>query len=240
MGTGQPAGKRRRGWRWLLIVPFVLVLFSVLQVLVLRFVDPPFSMVMAADQAGRWIHGPDRSLVAYDWVDHGQMAACLPISLVAAEDQQFPFHRGFDLDAIAKARRHNERGGKVRGASTISQQVAKNLFLWQGRSWLRKGLEAWYTALIELFWPKQRIIEIYANIAEFGPGVYGAQAASRRFFGRDAARLSAGQCARLAAVLPSPRRYNAATPGPYVQRRAAWIQRQVRQLGGPGYLQEQR
>lgn len=239
MGTGQPAGKRRRGWRWLLIVPFVLVLFSVLQVLVLRFVDPPFSMVMAADQAGRWIHGPDRSLVAYDWVDHGQMAACLPISLVAAEDQQFPFHRGFDLDAIAKARKHNERGGKVRGASTISQQVAKNLFLWQGRSWLRKGLEAWYTALIELFWPKQRIIEIYANIAEFGPGVYGAQAASRRFFGRDAARLSAGQCARLAAVLPSPRRYNAATPGPYVQRRAAWIQRQVRQLGGPGYLQEQ-
>lgn len=239
MGTGQPAGKRRRGWRWLLIVPFVLVLFSVLQVLVLRFVDPPFSMVMAADQAGRWIHGPDRSLVAYDWVDRGQMAACLPISLVAAEDQQFPFHRGFDLDAIAKARRHNERGGKVRGASTISQQVAKNLFLWQGRSWLRKGLEAWYTALIELFWPKQRIIEIYANIAEFGPGVYGAQAASRRFFGRDAARLSAGQCARLAAVLPSPRRYNAATPGPYVQRRAAWIQRQVRQLGGPGYLQEQ-
>ena len=239
MGMGQPAGKRRRGWRWLLIVPFVLVLFSVLQVLVLRFVDPPFSMVMAADQAGRWIHGPDRSLVAYDWVDHGQMAACLPISLVAAEDQQFPFHRGFDLDAIAKARRHNERGGKVRGASTISQQVAKNLFLWQGRSWLRKGLEAWYTALIELFWPKQRIIEIYANIAEFGPGVYGAQAASRRFFGRDAARLSAGQCARLAAVLPSPRRYNAATPGPYVQRRAAWIQRQVRQLGGPGYLQEQ-
>jgi monofunctional biosynthetic peptidoglycan transglycosylase len=223
----------------LLIVPFVLVLFSVLQVLVLRFVDPPFSMVMAADQAGRWIHGPDRSLVAYDWVDHGQMAACLPISLVAAEDQQFPFHRGFDLDAIAKARRHNERGGKVRGASTISQQVAKNLFLWQGRSWLRKGLEAWYTALIELFWPKQRIIEMYANIAEFGPGVYGAQAASRRFFGRDAARLSAGQCARLAAVLPSPRRYNAATPGPYVQRRAAWIQRQVRQLGGPGYLQEQ-
>ncbi|MGN0863165.1 MAG: monofunctional biosynthetic peptidoglycan transglycosylase [Stenotrophomonas koreensis] len=239
MGTGQPAGKRRRGWRWLLIVPFVLVLFSVLQVLVLRFVDPPFSMVMAADQAGRWIHGPDRSFLAYDWVDHGQMAACLPISLVAAEDQQFPFHRGFDLDAIAKARRHNERGGKVRGASTISQQVAKNLFLWQGRSWLRKGLEAWYTALIELFWPKQRIIEIYANIAEFGPGVYGAQAASRRFFGRDAARLSAGQCARLAAVLPSPRRYNAATPGPYVQRRAAWIQRQVRQLGGPGYLQEQ-
>lgn len=239
MGTGQPAGKRRRGWRWLLIVPFVLVLFSVLQVLVLRFVDPPFSMVMAADQAERWIHGPDRSFLAYDWVDREQMAACLPISLVAAEDQQFPFHRGFDLDAIAKARRHNERGGKVRGASTISQQVAKNLFLWQGRSWLRKGLEAWYTALIELFWPKQRIIEMYANIAEFGPGVYGAQAASRRFFGRDAARLSAGQCARLAAVLPSPRRYNAATPGPYVQRRAAWIQRQVRQLGGPGYLQEQ-
>jgi monofunctional biosynthetic peptidoglycan transglycosylase len=237
MGTDLPTGKRRMRLRWLLWAPLVLMVFSVLQVAVLRFVDPPLSMVMASDQVGRWIHGPDRSMVAYAWVDGRQMAGCLGVSLVAAEDQQFPFHHGFDLDAIAKARNYNARGGKVRGASTISQQVAKNLFLWHGRSWLRKGLEAWYTALIELMWPKSRIIEVYANIAEFGDGVYGAQAASRRFFGRDAQRLNAGQCARLAAVLPAPRRYDAANPGPYVRRRAQWIERQVRQLGGPAYLE---
>ena len=237
MGTVQPPGKRRRRWRWVVMAPVVLALFSILQVGLLRFVDPPFSMVMAIDQVQRLTLGPERTLLAYDWVDREQMAACLPISFVAAEDQQFPFHRGFDTQAISKALAHNGRGGKLRGGSTISQQVAKNLFLWQGRSWLRKGLEAWYAALVELLWPKSRIIEMYANIAEFGDGVYGVQAASRRFFGRDAARLNSGQCARLAAVLPAPKRYNAAQPGPYVQRRARWIERQVRQLGGPGYLE---
>lgn len=237
MGTDLPTGKRRMRLRWLLWAPVVLIGFSVLQVAVLRFVDPPLSMVMAADQAGRWIHGPDRSLLAHQWVDRQDMASCVLISMVAAEDQQFPFHRGFDRRAIERALEHNAEGGKVRGASTISQQVAKNLFLWQGRNWLRKGLEAWYTLWIELLWPKARIAEVYANIAELGDGVYGVQAASRRYFGRDAANLNADQCARLAAVLPSPRRYNAAHPGPWVQRRARWIQRQVRQLGGPAYLE---
>ena len=124
----------------------------------------------------------------------------------------------------------------MRGASTISQQVAKNLFLWSGRSWVRKGIEAWYTVLIEALWPKQRILEMYANIAEFGDGVYGAQAAARSFFGKDASRLSPAESARLAAVLPNPRRYNARNPGPYVQRRSNGIQRQMRHLGGNAYL----
>ena len=124
-----------------------------------------------------------------------------------------PDHNGFDLQAIEKARDHNARGGRLRGASTISQQVAKNLFLWQGRSWIRKGLEVWYTVLIEALWPKERILEMYANIAEFGDGVYGAQAAAQKFWGKDAARLSPAESARLAAVLPAPRRYNAAAPG---------------------------
>lgn len=236
MGTGQPTGKRRRRWRWVLIVPVVLVLFSILQVAVLRFVDPPFSMVMAIDQVQRLVRGPERNLLAYDWVDREQMAACLPISFVAAEDQQFPFHRGFDTQAISKALAHNERGGKLRGGSTISQQVAKNVFLWQGRSWLRKGLEVWYTLLMEVLWPKSRILEVYANVAEFGDGIYGVQAASQRYWGKNAAALGPMESARLAAVLPAPRRYNARNPGPYVQRRAAWIQRQARQLGGAGYL----
>ena len=166
------------------------------------------------------------------------IATSLPMSVIAAEDQNFARHPGFDLDAIGKAMDNNARGGRVRGGSTISQQVAKNLFLWQGRSWVRKGLEAWYTVLIEAMWPKQRILEVYVNIAEFGDGIYGAQAAARSYWRKDAARLSGAESARLAAVLPAPRRYSAVRPGPYVQRRAAWIQRQVRQLGGAGYLQQ--
>ena len=124
----------------------------------------------------------------------------------------------------------------MRGASTISQQLAKNLFLWRGRSWVRKGLEVWYTMLIEAMWPKARILEVYANVIEYGDGVYGAQAASRRFFGKDAPRLNAAEAARLAAVLPAPRKYSVAKPGPYVQRRSRSIQRQMRALGGPEYL----
>lgn len=230
--------RRRRWLRWVLLTPVLLALFSVLQVLVLRVVDPPFSTVMALRQMEAFAEGDWKFRIHYQWRDWEQMAASVPISLVAAEDQRFPEHSGFDLKAIEKAREHNAQGGRLRGASTISQQTAKNLFLWQGRSWLRKGLEAWYTVLIETLWPKQRILEVYANIAEFGDGTYGVQAAARRYWGKDASRLSPAESARLAAVLPSPRRYNAANPGPYVQRRAAWIQRQARQLGGAGYVEQ--
>ena len=232
-------GTRRRRWlRRLLWAPVVFAVFSVVQVLVLRFVDPPFSTVMLFRQVEAVAQGDWKFRLHYQWCDLEDMARSVPISLVAAEDQRFPEHNGFDLQAIEKAREHNERGGRLRGASTISQQTAKNLFLWQGRSWLRKGLEVWYTVLIEALWPKQRIIEMYANVAEFGDGIYGVQAASRSYWGKDAARLSPAESARLAAVLPSPRRYNAAKPGPYVQRRAAWIQRQARQLGGADYVDD--
>lgn len=230
-------GRRRRGWRLLLWVPVLLLVSSVLQVMVLRFVDPPISTVMILRQLEAWGEGDWKFRLHYQWRDLDQMAASVPISLVAAEDQRFPEHHGFDLKAIEKARKHNADGKRLRGASTISQQTAKNVFLWQGRSWLRKGLEAWYTLLIELIWPKQRILEVYANVAEFGDGIYGVQAAAQRYWGKDAARLSPAESARLAAVLPAPRRYNAAQPGPYVQRRATWIQRQARQLGGSGYLE---
>lgn len=175
--------------------------------------------------------------LSYTWRDYGQISAQLPIALVAAEDQKFPVHRGFDLEAIDKALDSNARGGRVRGGSTISQQVAKNLFLWSGGGYFRKGLEAWYTLLIETMWSKQRILEVYANIAEFGDGVYGAEAAAQAFFGKPASALTAAESARLAAVLPNPKKYSARSPGPYVQRRAAWIQRNVRNLGGPAYLE---
>jgi monofunctional biosynthetic peptidoglycan transglycosylase len=230
------AAGRRRWFRLLLLGLLMAVLVSIAQVLALRVVDPPFSAFMAERQLSAWISGDWSWGVAYDWRDLDSVAPSLPLALVAAEDQNFPFHYGFDFKAIEKARASNARGHKVRGASTISQQVAKNLFLWSGRSWLRKGLEAWYTVLIETFWPKHRILEMYTNIAEFGDGIYGAQAASRQFFGRDASQLTPAQSARLAAVLPSPRRYDASRPGPYVQRRSTGIQRQMRHLGPSGDL----
>ena len=245
------AGPRRRRWRgWLWKLPLAFVVFSIAQVLALRFIDPPFSMFMVARQLDAALAGDVRFRIAHDWRDMDAMSANLPLALVASEDQNFASHGGFDFKAIEKAQKHNEkmieraekRGKPVRrlrGASTISQQTAKNLFLWQGRGptrWLRKGLEVWYTALIEVLWPKRRILEMYANFAEFGDGIYGAQAAARSFFRKDASRLSAAEAARLAAVLPSPKRYSAARPGPYVQRRTNAIQRQMRYMGGSDYL----
>lgn len=227
---------RRRWLRRLLLLPPALLLLSILQVLTLRFVDPPFSSFMAIRQFQAWRQGDWSFRIAHDWRDLGRISPNLALALVAAEDQNFAEHHGFDLQAIEKARKQNARGRKVRGGSTISQQTAKNLFLWSGRSWVRKGIEAWYTVLIETLWPKWRILEVYANIAEFGDGVYGAQAAARSFFGRDARSLTASQGARLAAVLPNPKRYNARNPGPYVQRRSNAIQRQMRQVGGSAYL----
>ena len=235
------AGGRKRKPRWgrrLLALPVLFVLFTTLQVLVLRFIDPPFTTFMAARQLSAWTGGDRGFRLSHEWRDLDRISPHLPLAMIAAEDQNFTRHHGFDLDAIAKARANNAKGRKVRGASTISQQTAKNLFLWSGRSWARKGLEAWYTLLIEVLWPKWRILEVYANVAEFGDGVYGAQAAARTYFGKDAARLGPAEAARLAAVLPSPKRYSAARPGPYVQRRARAIERQMRQLGGTGHLRQ--
>jgi monofunctional biosynthetic peptidoglycan transglycosylase len=228
--------KRRRWWRRLLWLPVWFVVFTVLQVLILRFVDPPFSTMMAERQMEAFFAGEDDFDLSYDWRDADRISKQLSLALVASEDQRFPTHRGFDFEAIEKARANNAKGRKVRGGSTISQQLAKNLFLWRGRSWVRKGLEAWYTMLIEALWPKARIMEVYMNVIEYGDGVYGAQAASRRFFGKDASKLGPAEAARLAAVLPNPRKYNAAKPGPYVQRRTRAIQRQMNALGGPAYV----
>lgn len=245
------AVKGRRRWRaWLWKLPVLLMLFSVAQVLVLRFIDPPFSMFMLVRQLDAAFDGHFRFRITYDWHDMAEISPNLPLAMIASEDQNFANHNGFDFDAIEKAQAHNERMARqaekrgrpvrrLRGASTISQQTAKNLFLWSGGGWtrmLRKGVEVWYTALIEVLWPKQRILEVYVNIAEFGDGIYGAQAASRKFFRKDAARLTAAEAARLAAVLPNPKRYNAGNPGPYVQRRSNAIQRQMRQIGGAAYL----
>ena len=226
--------RRLRGWWWKL--PLCLLALSVAQVAVLRVVDPPLSSFMVIRQFAAWGVGDREFRISYDWRDFDRISAQLPLALVASEDQNFAVHHGFDLRAIDQARRAHAQGRRLRGGSTISQQTAKNLFLWGGRSWLRKGIEAWYTVLIEALWPKRRILEVYANIAEFGDGVYGAQAAAQRYFGRDASALGAVEAARLAAVLPNPKRYSAASPGPYVQRRTRAVQRQMRAIGGVAYL----
>jgi len=230
--------RRKRRWlRWIFLwLPLGFVLFTLAQVLLLRWIPPVTSAFMIGRSFDALVSGETDFSLQYKWRSASSISPNLPIALVAAEDQNFPTHHGFDFKAIDKAMEHNKKGRKVRGASTISQQLAKNLFLWQGRSYLRKGLEAWYTVLIEATWPKSRIIEVYANVVEFGDGIYGAEAAAQHFFHKPAARLNLSECARLAAVLPSPRKYNAGKPGPYVQRRANWIERQVRHLGGPAYL----
>lgn len=217
-------------WSTRLLLAFVAL--SVLAVLVLRFVDPPTSAMMIE----RRLAADAGFTLRQQWVDAGNIAPALAIAVVAAEDQKFPMHNGFDLESIESALEKGEHGSRLRGASTISQQVAKNLFLWSGRSWARKGLEAWFTVLIEAAWPKERILETYLNIAEFGDGVYGAEAAAQTFFGKPAAALGEHEAALLAAVLPNPRSMDARRPSPYVRERAAWIRRQARQLGGPGYL----
>jgi len=212
------------------------IIGSVLLVLLLRFVHPPLSAVMIEDWCTAKAGGDSGFTLRQRWTPWQRVSPTLPIALVAAEDQRFPHHHGFDFEAIQRAIAEADDGERLRGASTISQQVAKNLFLWSGRSFVRKGLEAYFTVLIETLWPKRRILEVYLNIAEFGRGIYGVAAASEQFFKSTPDRLDAHQSALLAAVLPNPQRFRVDRPSAYVLRRAAWIQRQTNQLGGTDYL----
>jgi monofunctional biosynthetic peptidoglycan transglycosylase len=211
---------------------------SILGVAGLRWIDPPYTAFMAQAQLAAWASRDSNYTFRHSWVDLERISPNLPLAVVASEDQKFPEHWGFDVEAIEKAYSLNQQSHKVRGASTISQQVAKNLFLWSGRSYFRKGLEAYFTVLIESLWPKRRILEVYLNIAEFGIGTYGAEAAAQRFFHKPASRLTRADAAALAAVLPNPERLSAAAPSRYVQQRREWILSQMQALGGPEMLDE--
>jgi monofunctional biosynthetic peptidoglycan transglycosylase len=207
------------------------LVFTVSIVLLFRFVPPPISTFMLA----RWFEGVvqhERKVqLRYQWGSWDRMTPKLALAVLAAEDQKFCQHRGFDWQAIRLAWHLRKRDGTVqRGASTISQQVAKNLFLWKGRNWLRKGMEAYFTLLIEQLWTKRRILEVYLNIAEFGDGVYGVQSAAKKYFAKTAANLNQTEAATLAAVLPNPQVYRVDKPSPYVYRKAQWIAKQMRQL----------
>ncbi len=235
----RPTRKRsrwRRLWRWILITALAWVAVTWLCVLILRFVAPVTSAFMLERRLAAARAHESGFVLRYQFAPLARISPELPIALVAAEDQKFPIHHGFDVQAIEDAMDDADEGARLRGASTISQQTAKNLFLWNGRSFVRKGLEAYFTVLIELTWPKARILEIYANIAEFGDGIYGAEAAARAYFGKSASQLDAREAALLAASLPNPRKLRADQPSAYMLRRVDWIERQVHQLGGPGYL----
>lgn len=196
------------------------LLLSVTWVVLYRFVDPPLTAPMIADA----VHGQH---VERRWIPLGRIARAVPRAAIGAEDANFCSHNGFDIAAIEAALARNATSKKLRGGSTISQQTAKNAFLWPDRSWLRKGLESWFTVLIEAIWGKPRIMEVYLNIAEFAPGVYGVEAAAQHYFGVSAAQLSPLEAARLAAVLPQPIKRDAATPGRYVRRYAGRIKKRI-------------
>ena len=229
MASPPRSPKKRRP---VLTVLLVLGLIVFGGVAVLRFLPPPATFLMGV----RLVEGEGMD---YRWRSLDRISPRLVQAVIASEDATFCAHRGFDMKAIERALKANaqaeERGSaRFRGGSTISQQTAKNAFLWPGRDWVRKGLEAGYTVLIETAWGKRRIIEVYLNIAEWAPGVYGAEAAARHWFGKSAEDLTAPEAARLAAILPSPRRYNASSPGPYVRRRAARIQAAMRTVRNQG------
>jgi monofunctional biosynthetic peptidoglycan transglycosylase len=204
------------------------VALTVLLVLPLRWIPPLTSSFMLQNWLGQ------KSLSAevhYDWVARHAISRRAALAVLAAEDQKFFSHAGFDVESIRKVWKRNGKGRQVRGASTISQQVAKNLWLWPARSWFRKGLEAWFTLWVELLWPKERILEVYLNIAQFGPHVFGVEAAGRQYFRKPAAALNEPEAALLAAVLPNPKLFKVRNPSRYTTRRQAWIQRQARRLG---------
>jgi len=229
------AGRLLRAIVWLVVA---CIAASIIAAASLRWINPPVTAFMAESQVSAWLSRDANYVCRHTWIDLDRISPNLPLAVVASEDQKFPEHWGFDVPAIEKAYALNQHSHRVHGASTISQQVAKNLFLWSGRSYIRKGLEAYFTVLIEALWPKRRILEVYLNIAEFGYGTYGAEAAAQRFFHKPASRLSRDDSAVLAAVLPNPERYSAAAPSRYVQLRREWILSQMQALGGPEMLDE--
>ncbi|MDB6088327.1 MAG: monofunctional biosynthetic peptidoglycan transglycosylase [Gammaproteobacteria bacterium] len=225
------------GWlfKWLALAVLACVLGGAISVLVLRWMHPFTSAFMLEARIHALLAGDSAYRTDFEWVNLEQISSHAAVAVIASEDQQFPFHAGFDFASIRESVRASERGKRLRGASTISQQVAKNLFLWPG-GLVRKAMEAYFTVLIEALWPKERILEMYLNIAQFGSGIYGVEAAAHRFYHKPAARLTSSEAALLAAVLPNPVKLRVDKPSRYVLSRRDWILGQMRGLGGASYL----
>jgi monofunctional biosynthetic peptidoglycan transglycosylase len=219
--------------RSVLLLSLAWLVLGLLLVVPFRWINPPVTMVML----DRWLSSEgDDFYLHQQWLDWNVIPKQAALAVVTSEDQKFPHHAGIDFEAVMTALKEAYHGGDLRGASTISQQVAKNMYLWTGRSWLRKGLELWFTLLVELSWGKQRILEVYLNIAEWGPGIFGLEAASRYHFGKPAAQLTPMQSALLASSLPSPLNYQPAQPASHLIERANWNLAQQQKLGGTAWL----
>lgn len=211
---------------------WVIILFfcsSILYTVALRFL-PVYLTPLMLIRCWEQVENGDEIKLRHQWVPLREMSPSLPVAVIASEDQRFMQHHGFDGEAIRQAAINNRQGGRVLGGSTISQQTAKNVFLWPQRSWVRKGLEAYFTFLIEMLWGKERIMEVYLNSIEMGEGIYGAEAVARDHFGVTASELTRSDCALVAATLPNPRRYSSKTPGPYMQKRQRQIEKQMRHV----------
>lgn len=214
----------QRIWRFIWKTFLILFFAQFVYIIVLKWINPPITLT----QLSSFISGDGlkRDYVAYD-----EMSSQIKLAVISSEDQIFPDHDGFDWKSIEKAMKYNQKKpGRVRGASTISQQTAKNVFLWQGRDWIRKGLEVYFTKMIELIWGKRRILEVYLNVIEMGKGIYGAEAAAQSYFNKPAKNLSRQQAAMIAACLPNPKKYTVKPPSPYVVVRSSWIVRQMNAL----------
>ena len=213
--------------RWIVAMLFI---SSILAVVAYRFIPVYFTPLMFSRCFDQIDKGDDVKLY-HTWIPLAEMPKSMPVAVIASEDQRFLQHHGFDYQAIeAAALDHLEGGKKLRGGSTISQQTAKNVFLWQGRSWVRKGLEAYFTFLIEALWSKERIMEVYLNSIEMGDGIYGVQAVAEQNFDVDAKNLTRSDCALIAATLPNPRRFSSKTPGPYMRKRLRQVEQQMRHI----------
>jgi monofunctional biosynthetic peptidoglycan transglycosylase len=222
-----------KAWCWQIIKYFIGG--SIALVLITKWLPIWVTPTMIDRKISAIIAGKD-SEINYDWTAYDDISKEMALAVVSSEDQQFPNHFGFDFKAMNNAFNHNWRGKRIKGASTITQQVAKNVFLWQGRNYIRKVLEVWFTVLIEVIWGKERILEVYLNVAEMGKMTFGVQAAAHKFYGHSAQGISRTEAARIAAVLPNPIRFSVANPSGYVQRRTNFIVRQMRGLGGKAYI----
>ena len=203
--------------------------------IIYRFVPVPFTPLMVIRLVEQTFDSEKKVRLYKDWVPMSEMSRNAPQAVFAAEDQKFLDHKGFDFEAMEKAWENNKKGKRIKGASTITQQTVKNVFLWPSRSYIRKGLEAYFTVLVELLWSKERIMEVYLNVIEMGYGIYGIEAASQAYYNKPAAKLSRNQAAMIAAVLPNPIRWTPAKPTGYIRGRQSWIMRQMKNLEPLGF-----
>ncbi|QOR75302.1 MAG: monofunctional biosynthetic peptidoglycan transglycosylase [Thermoflavifilum sp.] len=219
----------RRLWRWTKRICIGLFILQFLYILLLKWVPPPTTFTMLQNRVSAW---QDGAPFHYQWVSYDQISPYAKLAVMAGEDQLFPDHNGFDFKSIEKAWKHNQHNRSLRGASTISQQVARNVFLWQGRNWIRKAIEVYFTFMIEKIWGKRRILEMYLNVAQMGPHVFGIQAAAEVYFHKPASRLTREEAAMIAAVLPNPVRFRVNPPSSFTRWRQQYLLQQMRNLEG--------